>query len=215
MNNIMVAYGLKFVLALGIAAFATYLLLHSWQITKATERAWYGIEQQKMKGSARSKRYEAGALFLTSGAILVWLLLNPPELEPEMIAQPSPSPMIQLLTETPVIAELVVTDPVPTLELTRVKNTPVPNPMITDTNTTPLVAIPTMDLGIQAVITNTGGGGLWLRDEPFGNGLVLMPEGSVVFVRGGLMEVDGLNWQRVAESSGREGWVAADFLIYR
>jgi len=78
-----------------------------------------------------------------------------------------------------------------------------------------LIPIPTVDLGIQAVITNTGGGGLWLRDAPFGNGLVLLPEGSMISVRGGLVEVEGMMWQSVADPDGREGWVAADYLLYR
>jgi hypothetical protein len=70
-------------------------------------------------------------------------------------------------------------------------------------------------LGSEGVITNTGGGGLWMRDAPYGNGLVLLPEGSTIFVRGGLVEVDGLLWQGVTDADGREGWVAADYLLYR
>jgi hypothetical protein len=44
---------------------------------------------------------------------------------------------------------------------------------------------------------------------------MLLPEGSAVYVRGGLMEVDGIMWQNVVEPEGRAGWVAADYLIYR
>lgn len=86
---------------------------------------------------------------------------------------------------------------------------------VVDESETPLVPIPTIPLTSQGVITRTDGGGLWLRDQPFGNGLILLPEGSTVFVRGGLMEVNGIMWQAVVDPDGREGWVAADFLIYR
>ncbi|MBN1317613.1 MAG: SH3 domain-containing protein [Anaerolineales bacterium] len=211
----MFTYGLLFILALGIAAFGVNVLVQSWRITQATDRAWYSIEQQKMKSSARSLGFLAGLFFCASGGLLIYLLLNPPEKTATELIQPLPSPTVQAVSETPSVTNLpIVTDLLPTSEPMRTPR-PAMNATISDTNDIPLVAIPTVDLGIQAIVTNTGGGGLWLRNAPFGDGLVLIPEESVVFIRGGLVEVDGLNWQKVAESSGREGWVAADYLIYR
>jgi hypothetical protein len=142
---------------------------------------------------------------------LLWLLVELPEAarreEEPGVPAPSLAPKSPEAPLEPLSAE-------PTAVLTPTLQ-PALTATVVDESETPLVPIPTIPLTSQAIITRTDGGGLWLRDQPFGTGLILLPEGSTLFVRGGLMEVNGIMWQAVVDPDGREGWVAADFLIYR
>ena len=196
-----------FILAVGIAAFGMYNLGRAWRLTRIVDHSWYLIERQEKIRTARNIGWVSAVLFVAAGSLFVWLLLHPPsppaEEQPELLPGPTLSVTLTptLGPATPTVDSPAVSSPLTaTMELS---------------NGVPLVAIPTLPFTVQATITNTDGGGLWLRDAPFGNGLILLPEESNVFIRGGLMEVDGVLWQNVADADGREGWVAADFLIYR
>jgi hypothetical protein len=204
-------YAILSVLAAGFVLFGVYVLLEARRASRESEGAWYSIAQRDMRRRSLLLSLQAAALLLAGAGLLLWLLVELPTaaVSEEELAVPTPS-MIPSFPATPT-REL----PVESTEVV----TPTLRPALTataaDENETPLVPIPTIPLTSEAVITKTNGGGLWLRDEPFGNGLVLLPEGSTVFVRGGLMEVSGVMWQAVVDPEGREGWVAADYLIYR
>lgn len=204
-------YAILSILAAGFVVFGIYVLFRARHVSRASQGAWYSVIQRDMGRKALWLNLQAAALLLVGAGLLVWLLIElpgaavtdgdlAPAAPPETLEVPS-APTGQ----PPVEPSQVVTATI----------SPALTPSAVDENETPLVAIPTVPLTSQAIITNTDGGGLWLRDAPFGNGLILLPEGSTVFVRGGLMEVDGILWQAVIEPEGREGWVAADFLIYR
>jgi hypothetical protein len=201
------------VLAMGLAAFGLGELVWSWRSSRDTDHAWYSVEQLRAVTTVRGLRIRGVVLLIVGGALLAWLLFNPPDTLDSDLLAPAPTASSPMIAETP----MPVASPT---QASYPINTPTGrhatvSPVAEEALETPLVEIPTPDLRSQAVVTNTGGGGLWLRDAPFGGGLMLLPEGSAVYVRGGLMEVDGIMWQNVVEPEGRAGWVAADYLIYR
>jgi hypothetical protein len=204
----MESYILQLVLALGMAAYGLYTLIRAWRLHRSSGSAWYSIESRRMKSTALSGGLQGFVLIVVGASLLIWIGLT---LQDSATAELTPSPTVTLTLPVPgatsgsqrEAAPAVTATPSTGVELS-------PEPGLST-----LIPIPTVDLGIQAVVTNTGGGGLWLRDAPFGNGLVLLPEGAVISVRGGLVEVEGLMWQSVADPDGREGWVAADYLLYR
>jgi len=190
------------IVALGVVAFGLYTLLRSLQVARAAEDAWYSFEGRGMKGSARNLGFQAIVLLIAGLSILLWTALNLPEQ-----VQTEPTPFLTATTQPfPTSAASPTIEITPTLATTG-------TPAAGEGDERILVPIPTPVLGAEAVVADTGGGGLWLRDAPFGNGLALLPEGTIVFVRGGLLEVEGLLWQQVMDAEGREGWVAADYLL--
>ncbi len=204
----MESYVLHLVLALGMAAYGLYTLIRAWRLYRASESAWYSIEGRRMRSTSLRWGLQAFVLIAAGASLLIWIALSlgrpdTAELAPSATVTVTPSPVAA--TSGPASEATPTVVPTPS---TRVELSP-------ESGLSTLIPIPTVDLGIQAVVTNTGGGGLWLRDAPFGNGLVLLPEGAVVSVRGGLVEVEGLMWQSVSDADGRDGWVAADYLVYR
>jgi hypothetical protein len=204
-------YAILSILASGFVLFGVYVLLQARRVTRESDGAWYSIAQREMKRKALLLNLQAAALLLAGAGLLLWLLVELPGAAVLEDGQAVPAPSVMAPSSEPPTEQ-------PLVEPTEVF-TPTVRPALTattvDDSGTPLVPIPTIPLTSEAVITKTNGGGLWLRDEPFGNGLILLPEGSTVFVRGGLMEVSGVMWQAVVDPEGREGWVAADYLIYR
>jgi hypothetical protein len=201
------SYNILIVLALGMVAFGLYTLVRAWRVSRTAERAWYSIESQRMKKVSLNWGLQAVVLFIAGASLLIWIALDlekmaliEPTLTPTLTVRPSPT----LTSPLPIIKATVTTTP------TALATTEPSSGLAVQT----LVPVPTLVLGSQAVITNTSEG-LWMRDAPFGNGLTLLPEGTVVFVQGGLVEVDGLLWQKVSDADDRVGWVAADYLIYR
>jgi hypothetical protein len=204
-------YAILSILAAGFVLFGVHILSQARRVSRESAGAWYSIAQRDMRRKALLLNLQAVALLLAGAGLLVWLLVELPgaAVSEDGLAVPAPatSPWSpEAPTEQPLVE--------PTLVLTPTLR-PAQTATAVDESETPLVPIPTIPLTSEAVITKTNGGGLWLRDEPFGNGLILLPEGSTVFVRGGLMEVSGVMWQAVVDPEGREGWVAADYLIYR
>lgn len=206
----MESYSIILALALGMLAYGIYVLVRARRTTRAAGSAWYSHESQTMRRTAFHSALMAVVLLIAGCSFLIWVAVD---LQRSTLAEESPTPAV---SETPRAPE----DPAsstgtPTATLT-VPTTPVPSldPSGGEPETPTLIPIPAIELTSQAVVTNTGGGGLWLRDAPFGNGLVLLPEGAEVSVLGGLVEVNGMMWQIVA-ADGREGWAAADYLIYR
>ncbi len=203
----MESYSILLVLALGITLFGLGALIRAWRTSQSADSAWYSIENRQIKGQSTSWGLQAVVLLICGSLLLIWIALKLQEPVPaETLMEPSP-------TSTPSPSQ---TTPPPGVDASTKEATLVPTSSSpSEVNALTLVPIPTLVLGSEAVITNTGGGGLWMRDAPYGNGLILLPEGSSIFVRGGLVEVDGLLWQGVSDADGREGWVAADYLLYR
>jgi hypothetical protein len=207
------AHAILLALVIGMLTYGLYTLVCWRRASGMAEGAWYAAQSRRMLGSARWLGFRAVALFVGGGGILLWRAFNPMEQAP---AEPAVLPAT--VTQPP------PTDVAPTLWLQATVMATPDAPAEDERSAAAdaigegepfLVPIPTLVLSSGAVVSNTGGGGLWLRDAPFGNNVVLLPEGAAVFIRGGLLEVDGLLWQQVEDTEGRQGWVAADYLLYR
>lgn len=196
------------VLAIGMGAFGLHSLARAWRLFRASESAWYSIENRRMRSVSLARGLGSVALVVVGAGLLIWIALR---LQSPTPAQQTPIATVTLLP-SPLLPTSQQQDEVMPIASPAPSDVPELSP---ESGVSTLIPIPSVDLGIQAVVTNTGGGGLWLRDAPYGNGLVLLPEGSLISIRGGLVEVEGLMWQNVSDVDGREGWVAADYLLYR
>jgi hypothetical protein len=68
----------------------------------------------------------------------------------------------------------------------------------------------------RAVVEGTGGNGIYLRDAPQGEELVILAEGTLLTVlEDAPVEAGGFIWRRVRAVGGEEGWAAQDFLTIR
>jgi beta-lactamase class A len=70
---------------------------------------------------------------------------------------------------------------------------------------------PTPDLP-HAVVTNTRGVGLTVRDTPGGGEVAIIPDGTILtLLPGEVVNANGFTWQRVRTPGGNEGWAATDY----
>jgi beta-lactamase class A len=87
-------------------------------------------------------------------------------------------------------------------------NLALPEPTPAPENLNPLPDLP------RAIVINTQGIGLRLRQTPGGNEIAILPEGSVVILlEEAPREVDGTLWRQVQSGNGDIGWVGADYLL--
>jgi len=101
-----------------------------------------------------------------------------------------------------------ITTPTPMLEVFP----PTPEP----TSLTPAPTATVTPTVCRAVVEGTGGNGIYLRDAPQGEQLVILPEGTLLTVlEDAPVEAGGLVWRRVRAVGGEEGWAAQDFLTIR
>jgi hypothetical protein len=77
----------------------------------------------------------------------------------------------------------------------------------------PRLATPTPE-GLLLVVGGTGGAGVNLRARPGGDALLIVPEGSAVYLLPDApQEAGGLQWQHIVAPGGRSGWVAESYLL--
>src|SRR5690606_32715318 len=102
----------------------------------------------------------------------------------------------------------VVTTPTPLLEIFP----PSPEP----TSLTPQPTVTVTPTVCRAVVEGTGGNGIYLRDAPQGEQLVILAEGTLLTVlEDAPVEAGGRVWRKVRAVGGEEGWAAQDFLTIR
>ena len=138
----------------------------------------------------------AGGLLL----LLVNFLAQPPEQtragqDPTIIrltAPPIPTATPMLLQPTLTVAP--TSTPVPTVD--------------------PAFAPPEVTAGFYAVVVDTGGVGVRLRNGPSTRNVPvsLAAEGTILFVIDGPEDADSRLWWNVRLDDGTEGWAAAEFL---
>ncbi|HEY4723749.1 MAG TPA: SH3 domain-containing protein, partial [Anaerolineae bacterium] len=121
-----------------------------------------------------------------------------------MLPAPGPAP-----TPTPTLKSSL---PSPTRT-----STLAPTPTTLPSSPTPTVAptiTPTTAALRTATVSGTNALGLRLRQEPNGADITYLSEGTVVELLPDptVTTNDGIVWQKVRDSQGREGWVAAAFL---
>ena len=89
-------------------------------------------------------------------------------------------------------------------------------PTATATSTTPQPTITPTTVVCRAVVEGTSGSGIYLRDAPQGNELVILAEGTLLTVLDDEpVEAGGFVWRKVREAGGEEGWAAQDYLTIR
>jgi hypothetical protein len=182
----------------GIGAVVAFFgaLVFFWQTREAqrsVRRALFDTERQVHLDRIRRGRLSALGL----AALAVVLLLV--DLGGSAIANPPPTPT-STLTPTP-------TSPPPTIG-------PSPTPTLPPTPTpTPQPPSPTPQPQ-TATVTGAGSLGLRLRDAPNGNLIDYLPDGTVVTLLPDdpVRTDDGIEWRRVIDPQGREGWVAVQYL---
>lgn len=89
-------------------------------------------------------------------------------------------------------------------------STPTPSrtPTATITNTPTPTATP-----IPANIVNTGGIGIFLREEPDGEVIQGLMEGALVYVLDRIEDEEGVPWWLVRTVEGEEGWIVDGFIL--
>lgn len=102
----------------------------------------------------------------------------------------------------------VVTTPTTMLEIFP----PSPEP----TSLTPAPTATVTPTVCRAVVEGTGGNGIYLRDAPQGEQMVILAEGTLLTVlEDAPVEAGGFTWRKVRAVGGDEGWAAQDFLTIR
>jgi hypothetical protein len=98
----------------------------------------------------------------------------------------------------------------PTLLLEQFPPTPLPTSLTPEPTFTPTPVV------CRAVVEGTGGNGLYLRDAPQGEQLVILPDGTLLTVLDDApIEAGGVAWRKVRAIGGEEGWAAETFLTIR
>ena len=180
---------------IGAVIAGLFALIFFWQMQEAargSRRALFDTERQVYLDRVRRARLTAfGLVALFVVLLLPWLggsaIANPPA--PPTIT-PSPTP-----TATP-------TSPIPTLA-------PTASPTFMPTATpTPEAKPPT------ATVTGAGTLGLRLRDAPNGNLIDYLPDGTTLTLLpdAPVKTPDGIEWRKVIDPRGREGWVATAYI---
>ena len=89
-------------------------------------------------------------------------------------------------------------------------------PTATATSTTPQPTMTPTPVVCRAVVEGTSGSGIYLRDAPQGEELVILAEGTLLTVlEDAPVEAGGFVWRKVREVGGEEGWAAEDYLTIR
>lgn len=178
-----------------VAGFAALVFL--WRIQearRAIRRAMFDTEKQVHLDTIRRSRLSMIALFALA------LVLVVVDVGGNAIANPPPTP-------TPTI----------TPSLTPLPPTPGPSPTstFTPTNTPTVTPLPPTPTPQTATVVDAGTLGLRLRESPSveGNLIDYLPDGTVVILFDDIIETDdGIEWRRVIDPQGREGWVATLYL---
>jgi hypothetical protein len=193
--------------ALLCAVGAAYNLVTAYRARREGRSAMFGAERQ-----AATDRVLRSGVF---GVALVGLtlLFFALALIGTGSAPPSDQPVRPLTrTATPRAGITPSQAVTPTRQPTSSLPTVAPPPAATNTPK-PVVATP--GAGPKtAVVTGTGDvGGLKLRKAPNGELIDSLPDGTVVELLGESQTAVGLEWRNVRDPKGREGWVAAQYLI--
>ena len=193
--------------ALVCAAGAVYNLVTAYRARREGRSAMFGAERQ-----AANDRVMRSGVF---GVALVGLTLlffglaligagGAPSAE-----QPTRSPARTATLRAGITPSLATT---PTKPPASTLPTVPPPPPATNTPA-PVPATP--EAGRKtAVVTGTADvGGLSLRKTPNGELIDKLPDGTVVELLGESQSAVGLEWKKVRDPKGREGWVAGQYLI--
>ena len=187
------------VITFGLAAYTFWI---SQTASQNLRSALFTTERQMADARTRQLRSRAVGFLGAGGVLLVISAVI------AMLPAPAPAPTP---TPTPTLKSTLLS---PTHASTP---TPSPTPRILTTSPTPTIAptsTPTATALITATVSGTNALGLRLRQEPNGADITYLSEGTVVELLSDptVTTNDGIVWQKVRDSQGHEGWVAAAFL---
>jgi len=193
--------------ALLCAAVAAYNLWTAYRIRRSARSAMFNAERQvandRVMRSGIIGLALIGLTLLFFGLALIGMG-NAPPAEPPTRAPTRPATLRPGTTPGGAAT--------PTQQLVPSQSTVPPPPAATNT---PRPAAVTPSAGRKtAIVTGAADvGGLALRKTPQGELIERLPDGTVVELLGEVQSVAGLEWQKVRDSKGREGWVAGQYLI--
>jgi hypothetical protein len=148
------------------------------------------------------------------------LTTNPPTYEQVVSLQSE----IAIKLNRPVALQLIVVPGTRLDPLLPPTRTPTSTPTVTYTPTTtrtvtytpsPTRTITNTPTAVPAYITNTGGRGVFLRQEPAGSIIVALPELTEIQILYRRVIVVGQEWLEIRTLTGLEGWVPAAYVAIR
>lgn len=141
---------------------------------------------------------------------------------PDDITIPDTLPTPTITQTVPATATVAVAPIGPTATVIVPITIPIPSatasvpllPSPTATNAPTLTPPPTATAVPSAIVNSPVG--LYLREAPGGvQEVELLVNGAVLILLPGRETIDGVEWQQVRTSTGNEGWVAVQFIIYQ
>ena len=194
----------QIILGLAVIMFglAAYTFWASQTASQNLRGALFTTERQMADARTRQLRSRAVGFLGAGGLLLVISAIA------AMLPAPAPAPMA-----TPTSA-LKSTPPSPTRTHTPTQAATSTTLPASPTPTSAPAITPTVTAPVTATVSGTNGLGLRLRQEPNGADIAYLPDGSVIELLSDptVTTNDGVVWQKVRDSQGREGWVAAAFL---
>jgi hypothetical protein len=197
--------------ALVCAGLAAYYLVGAYGARRASKSALFDAERQvtadRMTRSSVLGLGLLGIAFLLFGLALIGLGATPTAEQPTRIPTRTVTPRAGTTPGPLASPTLLVTSSLPTVP---------PPPGVTNTPK-PVVSTPAAGGRKTAVVTGTSdAGGLKLRRVPSPGGELIdtLPDGTVVELLGETKSDSGIEWQKVKDPKGREGWVAGQYLIF-
>lgn len=157
---------------------------------------YYTLEREAMLRRASFTLFGAVALFV---AAIGFLILQ------QRQAAPAAGEDQPVLEEGVAVATIT-----PTVFIEQFPPTESPAPDVPEVTETPTPVV------CRGIVDGTSGNGLTLRDNPGGDEITVLPDGSVLTIlEDAPVESGGFEWRKVRVVGGEEGWVAADFLTVR
>lgn len=193
---------MAFFLQIGLIVLALVIFLVAYSGIRQGGSRVYSLEREAVLKRASATMFAGAALLI---ATIGWLYYeNPP---PVLVADS----VEEIATQTAAVPPTATPEPgqtqfnqIPLIET--VTPTPTTDPSIPTATPIPPV--------IRAFVKDTGGNGLYMRDQPGGAELLVLDENEfvTVLVEEGTREQGGFIWVKVRTFLGDEGWVAEVFL---
>ncbi len=193
--------------ALAAAIAAAYYLAGAYRAQRAGRSAMFDAERQvandRMLRSGFVGVVFAGVTLLFFGLALMGAGSAPSDEQPTRIP-----------TRTPTVRPGAVSTSLATAQPGPAGPTVPPPPGVTQTPAPPVSTSAPGAPAKTAVVTGTADvGGLKLRKTHNGDVIDSLPDGTVVELLGDSQTAVGLEWLKVRDPKGREGWVAGQYLI--
>ena len=153
--------------------------------------------------------YTLGGVILLVGVILLIGLGGAGAVIGAQVGLPTPTPSITPSPLPPTATYTPTLTPIPPTATYTPTSTPPPP---TDTPTPTLSPTPS-PTPVYAIVEAEVGGGAFVRDEPAGEIIDLLANGTIVQVLAGREQIDGEVWIQILTPGGSEGWILEILLV--